>query len=258
MSTQRVQIVASEPKYKSTRVWVGPYFDEVTQEFIVGGKRYQAETPKLPSKEYSYISNKAPLVLTDTFMRQIQDGDAFDPNDEKSMFIVQMALDRGVLAKNRSEVNESQHVFYLKDEQREAVDRSTKADKIFAAMGIVRKMSLKDKTELCFFQGQPARTMSEEMVDAYVKDLAVSDPGMVIGLSKSDNWKVRAFIRRAVVYGVLTQEGPLYKLGTVVIGIDEDAAVAYMLDKANIDTVKQLKARIEDEQADEAELPKDK
>jgi hypothetical protein len=165
-----------------------------------------------------------------------------------------MAFDNNVLAPNKASVNMGTHLFYLRDDQYEARQTATKADKVFEALGLVREMTPRDKMAFAFFSNQPARTMSEELIDAFVKDLAMRNPDQVIRSMSAGDWKTRAFIHRAIHYGLMTADGGVHKVGADVIGIDEDSAVHFVMDQANRELMNQLQQRMKDEQAREAGL----
>lgn len=251
-----MQIAAANETYRRARAWVAPYYDELGNCFIVGGERYSAVAPKNPTKEYSRISEDAPVVLTDSYQRMIQHGDTFDLDDPAQKIIVDMAIDNGVLARNKASVNpSSSHIFYVKDAVAEAKAKSTKADRVYEALGLAKKMSAKDKMAFAFFCNQPARTMNEEMIDAYVKDLCLTNPDRLIDAMGNADWKIRSFLHRAVHYSLVTVEGGLHKIGKDVIGIDEDAAVHFLKDAGNKELVGQLSDRIKQQQAEEAGVP---
>lgn len=242
-----VQVTAGDPKFNELKVWVCPRFDAAASAFIVGDKSYRATAPKTPTDEYNYICETAPIVLTDGFMHQVEANSKYDMDDPSQAIIIDMAIDCGILAKSRNAFNPaSRHVFYIKDDEAEATDSIRNAELVSNALELVFGMTDRERVRFAYYMNQPVRTMTDKQVDAFVKGVAVKDPQSIITAMKNDRWKILSALRKAVHYGVLRIESGIYKMGDNVIGIDEDAAVAFFRDRSNGDLVDQIAARIRD------------
>ena len=244
MST-RVQVLAIKPGYERSEIYVAPYFDETTRKFIIKGKEYDAELRTHPKTGDEFYCDKAPTKITDKTHFKIEHKMTFDCSKPEDMFLLDILLDSGYLAPNFQSINTGgEHRFYLKDEQQEAIATSTKAERVFDALSMIKLLTGTDKASLAFFFKQPVRTMTEQMIEGYVKNRGLTDPDSVIEALSDKTWKKRAFLEKCVQFGLVTNDGGVYKVGSEVIGIDRDAAIAFISNKENHEFTRQLKASL--------------
>lgn len=241
-----VQIVAIAPSFRDQRIRVGPYFDDSRKAFILGNKTIPAKFVEDKKRGDRYVSIDHDILLDSTEDYLFQHEDTFDVSDRVQAVQLQALKDSGMLAPNRESINQGAgHRFYLMDEEEEAKKTSTKADKAFEVMGRLREMTPVQKRDLAFLLKQPASRMSEERIEAYLKDLSLQDPGMLLRHLENKYWRVLAFINKAVHHGVLTVSAGVIKLGDNVIGINEDAAVQFLTNKKNETLVLQIQEQVD-------------
>jgi hypothetical protein len=251
---KRVQIFAISTNYRVTGVFVCPHFDEAKQCFVVGDQSFKAEQPRIPTDEFKWTTGPdAPLRLTDAMQFEIRHENIYDMSDPKDALIIGMAKHQGVLADNLESINPgSTHVFYLKDEEEEANVTLKKAGLVREALATIDTWQMKDIRNFCFLMGQPVITMTPAQVTAFVSNMAMQNPKKLLESTANSDWKYRALLKRAVVYNVITLDSAgVYKLGDNVIGVNESAAVHYMMDKANETTAKAILAGVNNAQARE-------
>ena len=238
------KILAIKKSYEFSPVFVEPYFDEARQAFLIGENQYPAKyNDKAKEPYYEAVINGIRITDRDSAF-EFRHGNEFD---DSAVAQLRLAILRqsGYLAPNREAINpSSEHRFYLLDEDAEAKAKSTKADLVFQALEKVRRLTATEKRNLAFFAGQRARVMSEEACDGYVKSMARDQPQQLMKWLANDEWKHAAFINKLVGYGILTREKGVIKHGDVILGIDQDEAVAWLKNPANSDYASQLHAKL--------------
>lgn len=247
--SNKVELLAIKKSYESSPVYASPYFDERTQKFRVGGVEYASKLVQHPKRGDEYLAIDTPVPISDTTSFMLAHGNILDKNNPEQAFILKVAMDSGWVAPNFQSVNTAgTHRYYIKDEQAEAVATAIKSDRIFEAMTLVRNLTATDRSNYAFFKQKRVRDMTEQMIEAFVKELAVGKPDEVIKDLSAKGWKSRAFLEKLVQYGLVTSDGGTYKIGTDVIGVDRDAAVAFLRDRANVEVTRQLREKLSQEE----------
>lgn len=248
------KITAIKDSYRRAPVFASPYFDEATNHFLVGNDKYPAKHETHPKEGNLWVAMIHGLRVTDQTEYRYEDGMEFD-NTPQMQFKLQVLKDQKWVADNLQSINpSSEQRFYIVDETADAIAIVKKADSVFEALTIIKQLSASDKMNFCFFMGQPARVMSEEQHDAYVRNMALTQPDEVLKRLAEGDWKIRAWIAKLVHYGILNSEGGQYKYNSNVLGIDLDAMTAFVKNKKENGLIcSQLSDMLKEKQAQAAE-----
>lgn len=253
MATTRIQLKAIKPDYEKAPTMVCPFYDTIKNEFHVGKNRYKAtERQNAKNDEPRWVTgDDCPFRLSDNMLGiRLEHNMELDPSNPVDALILQVARDSGMVAENMQSVNTGgSHRLYIVDAAADAKAAVTLADKAFEALTKAQSMSQADKRDLAFYMRQPVKTMDPFMIDGYVKSLAMRDPDAVISSLAGKDYKVRAMLQRFIQYNLLTNEGGQIKNGVHVIGVDEDGAVHFLMDKNNRTFVEQLYQKLGEEEA---------
>lgn len=238
-----VKLLAIKPTFERAPAEVVPYFDEVERLFKVGTKTYKATVRSHPKNGDEFYCDETPVPITDKTSFRIKHGNVYDRNNPKDLFYLQIMLDSGMVAKNFQSINTgSQHRFYLKDDQADAQATISKNQQIREALKLIGTLTAEDMASFAFYMGQPARTMTGDMIQAFVEDLAITKPGTVVEELNNRIWRQRAFVAECIAYSLITADGGVHKLAgsNEVIGKDRDATVQFLLDAKNNVVASQL------------------
>jgi len=231
-----VKLLAIKPTFERAPAEVVPYFDEVERLFKVGKESYKATVRSHPKNGDEFYCDETPVPITDKTSFRIKHGNVYDLNNPKDKFYLQIMLDSGMVAKNFQSINTgSQHRFYLKDDQADAKASISKVQQVRKALELIGLLTAEDMASFAFYMGQPARTMTGDMIQAFVEDLAITKPDTVVEELNNRIWKHRAFVSECIAYSLITADGGVHKLAgsNEVIGKDRDATVQFLLDSKN-------------------------
>ncbi len=232
------KILTNDKRFKETPVFLIPHFDEISRSFRVGEEVFEASGQRGERGEYVFEA-KVPgssLVFSNTMEGfPFRHGDGFDPDDRTSQLLLQIGVDEGIIARSRTEFNPSIHRFYIHDEDQEASEVITKADSIAEALQFIGSGNAKDHRDLAAYFGENVTLMSERQINAFVKNMAMTNPSQVISASKSNMFKAQVFLNKLVAHRIITERAGLYFHGSEQnqpLG-DKDAVMTFMKNGKN-------------------------
>lgn len=227
-----------DPKHAIAAVYVVPHFDEVTKDFVVGGKRYRSTYVQGTATEQGrYVCNDLPggVILEDTMAGfRIQNGMELDLSDPGMRFMYDILMDSEFVAPSLKEFNPaSRQRFYIYDEESVAKQNSLNADLTFDAMNIIRNKTVTEKRDFAAYSGEITANLSDERIDGWIKQLAMVDPKKIIDGFGHVDFASIVFIHKLLNARILTNSGGAIKNNDVILGTDIDQAVLFVKNPKN-------------------------
>lgn len=226
------RLISIDERGQRSPVMITAEFDPIMRVFRVGTKEYPVIQKQGEKNSVYYETEKGvcPIVLSTNESIPVQHGTIL--RGEEGKFILQMLKDNGYIGESR-EVYKSGNRFYVHNEEQEARATSTKADKVYDALNLLREMSATDREELAFFLQLKVQGQSAKVIEAKLKEIAMSNPDRIIKKPEQRAFKAEAMIRKGIEVGVLTHTDTGIFLGEQAFGVNIETAVAFISDPVN-------------------------
>jgi hypothetical protein len=237
-----LRLIGINPKFNEAPAYVCPGFDEIRGIFTVGGKEYKG---KLISKEGEdpkiFSAENCPMPgMTNSESYRIAHLQAFDPNNPQQMFLLEMALDSGFVAKEKAEVNPAQHRYYIENKETEAIEIVSKAQKIRKALSFIETLSAEKLVDTARLIGEYVMNMSTTQAQAALEKVAMDKPDRILSVFGDKDKDVKIFLNKLLNAGILTFENGQYHYNKQLIGINEAQTLEWLKDSNNKDVVQQM------------------
>jgi hypothetical protein len=236
-----VRLVGIDNRFHVAPIYVAPKFDELMGKFYVGDKEYkgklisdQGADPKVFSAE------GAPMQFTNLESFRIAHLQMFDPANESQMLILQMAVDSGYVAKDKGDINPTQHRYYIENKDSEAKLTISKASKVRMALELIGTLSAEKMEDTARLVGEYVKGMSKTQAQAALEKLAMEKPERLLAVFEDKDREVKIFLNKLVGNSVVIIEGGQYMFNKQVIGISEGFAIEWLKDKGNESVVRQM------------------
>ncbi len=226
------RLISIDERGQRSPVVITAEFDPILRVFRVGDQKYPA-VQKQGEKNSVYYETKdgvCPVVLSTNESIPVQHGTILRGPEGK--FILQMLKDNGYIGQSR-EVYKSGNRFYVHNEEQEARATATKADKVFDALNLLKNMSATDREELAFFLQLRVQGQSANVIEAKLKEIAMTNPGRILEKPEQRAFKAEAMIRKAIELGIITHSETGIFLGENALGVNIPTAVSFIADPAN-------------------------
>lgn len=227
-----VRLIGISDKYHVAPAYITPKFDEITREFIVGGKRYKGKTHSTEDNA-PIIAEGTPVRVSDVDSYRIAHLQNFDPSNEVEMFLLQIAKDSGFVAENKAAINPAVHRYYIENKEEEAMVVVSKADRTYEAMGKIKSMSLEEMIDFGRLVGIYTKNMSKTLAESALVKMAQDKPDFILSSYNDKNKKVRTFLKKLVSAHIIRIQNGKYVYGNDLIGVNEDFTIEYLKDTTN-------------------------
>jgi hypothetical protein len=222
-------------------VFINPKFDPNTMTFKIGDKKYPGKRSNSADPDSEIICEipEVGMVLSDQSIGiPISPNQMFDTENIRDMFVLNMAMHSGFVAESREKVNVVEgHRFFITDDERDAEKTSTKVDQVYEAISLLMEMSQDEKTDLARMLGQYVLKMSDKKINAFLKKMAMDDPGKMVSFLNDKDYKYRVFIKKLTERNILRADKGKYMYNDQLIGVDMDHVVEFVRSPKNADLV---------------------
>lgn len=212
---RKVRLQAVNEKYKDAILYVCPEWDAKKGAFITGQE--DLDEDKLAKEPYVIDPDIGePLNHNMTLMVCSEKGERRTKDD----VLYGLFMQNSMIAKKVREVNKSQHLFVMIDQEVEAVDVISKADLQFDAMQKVREnMTLKKLRDIGIFLALPIKDQPFTVIQSRVYEACDTRPNDVLDFF-SEKAQDELFVRKLLFYGLLQKkdQGRIYSREGVFVG----------------------------------------
>lgn len=240
-----VKLVATKDDYKKVPVYICPKYNEGRMEFDVNGKTYKGESTMVGDKQV-IACDDTPLRLSPDSSFSIKDSMIFDLDNPVMEFLLELAIGSGFVTPPGQQVNMAYHRFKIEDKEKDALVQSGKFDRMVEAANALRDLSSQEMRDLCVIFSTDrvkfnidVRAMSSNQIEAFLKEQCESNPTSVISKLKDKEYKFRVFLQKLLLHGIIQKDGTKYSFGELLVGADEDYAIAFLKKRENEKLVEQ-------------------
>ncbi|MDC6350685.1 hypothetical protein PP178_03910 [Zeaxanthinibacter sp. PT1] len=138
------------------------------------------------------------------------------------------------------------YIFTLEDKSRERAEQVANKNKRKEATKEWIKLTADEKKMAMVLRvlGEFPDSMDQDTMEITLEKIANETPSQFLAVAKDKQLETKAFIRNCVSAEVLRKVGNSYMDGEEVLGHSEEEAVIYLQDKANSETLLNLKAKL--------------
>jgi hypothetical protein len=123
--------------------------------------------------------------------------------------------------------------FYVYIEGKEALKRNTFKDSQFKAEKYVRDDSPVNYEDRCLLLGYDMANEHPESLRDFLTDMARRSPIKVIQLYESKSISIKLLFLKARKKGIIISDKNVLQYGNIALGINENSALAFLMDKDN-------------------------
>lgn len=189
---------------------------------------------------------KLKRIVTEQTSRVLEDGMTIDLNKEVDKVdwlwikeCIEVAPDYNAC------YNEPRSLFYVENLERDMDNRISKSELRFNAMQYVKDSSEAERSERSRLMGQDVRYFKSKEIYDWLMQQAEATPEKVIAAYKDSNAKTKLFLYRLLDNNVVSKDANgMLKFGSIVIGVNETAAVSWIQDPANRDLLVQFQQQL--------------
>lgn len=172
-------------------------------------------------------------------VRKITDGLTLNLNDETDRIDWEWIKECREISLDRySALGDPNVLFYVDQPDREVDERISKFDTVLEAGIIVKDASQVRKAEICRYLGFHTAGLPPKDILDYLADIAQKKPEKIIKANEDPQFKQKIFLFSLIDANIVKKDkNGIYRYGDIVLGLNVDAALVWLNDKANRDLV---------------------
>lgn len=207
-----------------------PPRDAITQK-MKGVRTYSPEEARLQRR-----------VVTEDSTREIKDGLVIKLNDDvdKVDWLWLKECKEICLSLDEAQMSHSA-LFYVEDLDREIIERVKLDDIRFEAKRLIKDSSDFRKSEITKLLGRDSKYMRPIDIADYLNDLSFKNPKLLIDTYNDEDYKIKLFLMSLIDSRIVHKDSNgFYKYESVVLGVNEAAAIYWLKDANNQSMVRQF------------------
>jgi hypothetical protein len=230
------KIIVLKCVYK-TKSTVEPAFDP-NINWYAGVKRLSEDD----KKNYKYYIEPGETRIT------LEDGIEFDLSNEVDKINWEWVKQLPQVADSFEAAQKTPSAeFYVHMEGREARKRNNQKDFQFKAENYVRSDSPVNYEDRALLLGFDMSGEHPESLRDFLTDMARKSPLDIIQLYESKSISIKLLFLKSKKKGVITKDKNIFQYGDIVLGINEKAALAFLMDKDNKEVLELLNKQMNPE-----------
>ena len=244
ITEERIKIYGVSAKHKEKPFYATGITDNNTKKLLTGQEDLSPEELKkevfiIDPMENYMIRNNDELVLQ-------KKGDVYIRN--KDLILYNFYKIQPNIAGSKNEVVRGIHDFYMQNFESEANEKIKNSKNKAKASAKVLDMNLNDMTNMLYYFGDSAASLTRNRAEARVFEIAETNPlGVIKYFDDLDNNQKIVFVKKLLSKGFIKRaEGNNYLMyNKIMLGANEEEAAAFLYNNTNENIYLPLKDMLE-------------